>query len=385
MKVNYLCLTIPVLIFCNSCNLEPEPKQTNIKKISIEIEVAESSMFVNLIDTSTITYIRLHTSKESLLGEIKKLHIFNEKYVFVSNKLCVFNKGGSFLFGLNKQGRGPGEYLHLTDAYIDSEDNIYILDRRGRKILKYDEKGDHLITMKTGLIGLSFTKLNDDIWAIYSGSEKTEESLYRVNFYSESMEKIIDGTQIITDEEYKWMHILENDNFTKSPVSHLYKSVFNDTLYSISKNKISPIVILDWHENKLPEHYLKKNYESIVEFFQDVKDKGYIFGIQSFHSTEDHLCFSFVRNQTYYLALYNWETEELKIANNIEEIYSISDIVAPIQPELLPQASDSEFFYSIIEPYYINELKAEGKSIPGILANTTEADNPIIVKFKFQK
>jgi len=135
----------------------------------------------------------------------------------------------------------------------------------------------------------------------------------------------------------------------------------------------------------LPEHYLKKNYESIVEYVQDVKNKGYIFGISSFHSTDDHLCFRFVRNQTYYFAVYTWETEELKISDSIEDLYPFGGIVASIQPEILPNASDSEFFYSIIEPYYINELKAEGKSSPEFLANTTEADNPIIVKFKFRE
>ena len=97
--------------------------------------------------------------------------------------------------------------------------------------------------MKTGLIGLSFTKLNDDVWAIYCGSEKNEESSHRINFYSESMAKTIAGTQTITDEEYKWMHIVENDNFTISPGLPLYKSVFNafralPKIYSLFKEKL---------------------------------------------------------------------------------------------------------------------------------------------------
>jgi len=245
MKVQFFNLTILVLIFCCSCNVESEQNHTNIKNISIEIEDAESYKYEDLIDTSTATYARLQTSKESLLGEIRKMHIFNEKFVFVSNKLFIFDEAGSFLFCLNKEGRGPGEYLHLTDAYIDGENNIYILDKRGRKIVKYDVKGDHLVTFKTGLIGLSFTKLNDDIWAIYSGSEKTEVSSNSVNYYSESTEKIIFGAQNISDEQYNWMHILENDNFTRSPVSPLYKSVFNDTLYTLANDKISPSFFLD--------------------------------------------------------------------------------------------------------------------------------------------
>ena len=384
MKVIFLCLTISVLIVCNGCNFKSDQNQKDVKKISIEIEEAKSILYANLLDTSSLTYIRLTTSEESLLGEIKKLHIFSGKYIIVSNKLYFFNTTGSFLSSLNRQGRGPEEYLHLTDAYIDRENNIYVLDKRGRKILKYDENGEYLLTMKTGLIGLSFTKLNDDVWAIYCGSEKNEESSHRINFYSESMAKTIAGTQTITDEEYKWMHIVENDNFTISPGLPLYKSVFNDTLYTITNNKISPLFILDWHDNRLPEHYLRENYESIVEFFQDVKDKGYIFGIQSIHSTKDHLCFSFVRDKKYYLAVYNWKTEKLLVVDNIAEIYSIGDVLAPIQPEILPAASDSEFFYSMIEPYYINELEADGKNVPGILANTTETDNPIIIKYKFK-
>ena len=44
MKVNYLCLTILVLIFCNSCNFEPEPKQTNKKVFWVKLRSYISSM-----------------------------------------------------------------------------------------------------------------------------------------------------------------------------------------------------------------------------------------------------------------------------------------------------------------------------------------------------
>lgn len=44
---------------------------------------------------------------------------------------------GKLCFVLDRQGRGPGEYLEVKSFTVDA-DNLYVLDNIGKKLLAYD-------------------------------------------------------------------------------------------------------------------------------------------------------------------------------------------------------------------------------------------------------
>ncbi len=76
-----------------------------------------------------IQYIPLETNSQSLLAEIDKVEIC-ESYIFVSEikKLLQFDRQGNFIRQIGSAGRGPEEYLSVTDFSIDIEKKeIYII------------------------------------------------------------------------------------------------------------------------------------------------------------------------------------------------------------------------------------------------------------------
>lgn len=91
------------------------------------------SAFVDDID-----YIPLQTTEKSLMeGSVRKV-VFREHTIYVSNgkNIMCFDIEGRFLFKLDKQGRGPGEYTVIFDFDVDS-DNKYLIIPNHSKLLFY--------------------------------------------------------------------------------------------------------------------------------------------------------------------------------------------------------------------------------------------------------
>ena len=96
-------------------DLLPEP-ESGITKLS---EIAEN-----------VEYIPLQTTDSSLLGDVvlKIVNIDNRIYILNSvedeDEILCFNTDGKFSYKINKTGRGPEEYLSITDFDISYDNTL---------------------------------------------------------------------------------------------------------------------------------------------------------------------------------------------------------------------------------------------------------------------
>ena len=76
-------------------------------------------------------FIPLATDDTTLVGNITKILKYKDNYYIASNnkEILVFHTDGSFSHRINRQGRGPQEYVELNDFDI-AEDQIVILSFR---------------------------------------------------------------------------------------------------------------------------------------------------------------------------------------------------------------------------------------------------------------
>ena len=73
---------------------------------------------LSCILTDSIEIIKLNTSDECLIGEIKQVS-FTDQFIFVSDpyvsqKIFMFDKNGKFVKNIGRQGGGPGEYSIIS-------------------------------------------------------------------------------------------------------------------------------------------------------------------------------------------------------------------------------------------------------------------------------
>ncbi len=74
----------------------------------------------------------------------------NNIYIVDKKENCVysFNEKGEFIEKIGRPGQGPGEFKRPNSIYIDSEDNIYVLDSGNRRIEKFDSHHKYIRSVK---------------------------------------------------------------------------------------------------------------------------------------------------------------------------------------------------------------------------------------------
>ncbi len=82
-----------------------------------------------------------------------------------SNIIRVFNQKGQYVTSVGRRGRGPGEFLTIEDLAVDSENNLYVLDRILRRVTVFT---DNLKERETYNIDAGFTDPNA-IYPLKSG------------------------------------------------------------------------------------------------------------------------------------------------------------------------------------------------------------------------
>ena len=137
-----ICIGMFLFVLFASCS-NKESGSKNLPFLNIEEGLKnQKEMFLSDIADS-IGYIKLETTPECLIGN-GSAYIRNDK-VFVHTikpaRVLVFNTKGKYLYKLDKQGQGPGEYTNLFQFTISNSGNRMAFTRwspptSGRSISK---------------------------------------------------------------------------------------------------------------------------------------------------------------------------------------------------------------------------------------------------------
>lgn len=125
---------ILTLILC-SCSNEKTP---SVK--TIDVQSVTGPELKNLSEIATdIQYIPLETHPKAFMKYINYLKAADDRfYINTVQELLCFDRSGKFLYKLDQQGRGPNEYIYLSDYDIKPEKKQIIVLTRG-KLFFYNE------------------------------------------------------------------------------------------------------------------------------------------------------------------------------------------------------------------------------------------------------
>lgn len=131
-----LCFLLP------SCAAEEHNRAT-----TIDIQDASVENFQEIIDQFEI--IPIVEGKNALISFCKRVETHKGHFYLLDkldpqeSVLLIFDEKGNYLRKIDKQGRGPGEYISIADFEIDPKTGeIYIVDSGNRKILIYTREGN---------------------------------------------------------------------------------------------------------------------------------------------------------------------------------------------------------------------------------------------------
>jgi hypothetical protein len=238
---------VVIVIFGFSCS-DPKKNNENVEIIAINDanykEEIPLSAFVN-----KIRIMPLETTSTSFIVEVTKL-IETENAIYIldrpGKRILKFAKDGKFISQIGREGKGPGEYITPFDVEV-LDNEIFVLDFSSRKLKSYDSEKlnyNYEINSPEGALEISviggkliFYCMSDSkdapsyfVMCNMNGSMPTKLAESR---YSQSSIKLLGSTIFCGN----------------GLISRLFESV----IYQIDNNRFSAKFNIDFGDREMPE------------------------------------------------------------------------------------------------------------------------------------
>jgi len=269
----------------------------NTKDQSSSIDLSENQS-VSVFDVfSDVQVIKLETTENNLITDIRKIEYYNSRYYILderSQQIFCFDEDGRFVFKIDSQGRGRGEYHYITDFSIDRKNNqMVVLDPVVQRVHFFDLNGNYLIShgIKTekvlGLIRvypledsiLLFTSFTNEILQFYSLKEEkiiyadftydvpstlhAFDPMNNIFFYDDKAlffiplsREIVDVSQMVPKPYFTWCFGVHNNS----------EQQINRLLEEINiKEQIAESIMLPYEvvgKGRILNHQIMKSFEN---------------------------------------------------------------------------------------------------------------------------
>lgn len=168
--VIYLFIIGLLILTLGACSKNMTNDDISIKNILFSEEVPAISL--NEIFSSLI-FIKLNTNTSSLVGDVNKV-VSSGDSIFISTgaNIYLFNKQGLFINKLSAIGKGPGEYLGISDILIDeSGKKILLLNAGHQKVIEYDYNFKFIKEFGIDRYAMNFAMTADRTLLFYCGND----------------------------------------------------------------------------------------------------------------------------------------------------------------------------------------------------------------------
>jgi hypothetical protein len=292
--------TIPLIllmIFFCSCGRNNQGEKDNSDSVlEIDLLSEPESTVTKLSEIAeNVEYIPLETTDSTLIGDLVRKIVNTDNRIYLLNsglesEILCFNTNGKFYFKINRSGRGPEEYLSLTDFDISDDNTILtILSASDSRIKVYgiSEAGfafqrsvslKDQVPLRMGMVpGTDRLFLAIPPWA--GGNEPTLSIL--INTHGDTL--YLKPNCYKTDENRTTNTFSTSDVKVYSTGNMVcFKEIFSDTVFYVDskENLFKPRLILNTHgtlftpEMRSGLEEFRKNTTSINNVFET---KRYVF------------------------------------------------------------------------------------------------------------
>lgn len=269
MTHNRLLYILPVLAMCIAgCSRAIDTAVQETIPFSRMTVKEYDDMPAGLLSQAKYIILKPH-AQEDMFKEIDKIVYSSGKLYILdwfSRKIVVLDETGNPVSVLAKSGRGPGEYLQITDFDVDDSGNILVVDGRKDQILKYSPD------MKV----IGSRKLPFEVESIKSCSPATfhfglspwDTSRYKdrsIVTVDTSLSVIQPGParDRLADPDYSF----PSAGFTDARETVLYHRPINDNVYRLSPSgKVEKVYTFDFGNKAVPDQ-MKTDIERYREEF----------------------------------------------------------------------------------------------------------------------
>jgi len=258
-----------IIVVVNSCSMSD--KDSNVESIpfnnlqEFSYDDIHESLFGNIeytvLKADSIDY--MFTEADKIVYKNNTFYILDE----INRKLVAFDEKGNPVLSLNKRGRGPEEYLRITDFDIDDNNGIWIVDGQNDQLMHYSDDCSFLSSMKLPFEVSYLNYTNGGL--LFFGLSPWNTSEYGgvrilLSDTALNIRKSILNYDEFVDPNYSFPSF----GFMSLDGSIIYHRPINDSVYKINnEGEVEKIYHFEFGSRAVPDDF-KKN----IELYRDEFD-----------------------------------------------------------------------------------------------------------------
>ena len=361
MKPILSFLTCLFILAC--CNIKnPE----TIKVVYPEID-GVSFLFSNTL-FNNLEIILLETDSDiPIIGVSPNLIIKNDTYYIVdyanTKKVHLFDLNGKFINSVGNVGRGPGEYLYLTDVVFEDNGNISIFSYAEKALYTYASNGQFIQKKDCPYEYSRFIHLNEFSYYFYGHGNRSYQ-LYITDRHGYTIDSCLTASKALSLIAFPPFYRYLETIYLCDPLS--------GRIYQCKEGKIDVAYNFDFERYTIPDAYF--NAKDPMESIKILTPHTFALKYRFFKAKQSAVLWAAVANleENWTRILYGILTD-----NNAEWQWFYlphNDLIAEAN---LAYVDDSALYF-MIEPTLLKDAGLTEK-FP-LLDDTDENSNPVIIK-----
>src|SRR5690606_217054 len=382
-----------------SCKNDENREAVQVKAIPIDPAKSKEMLISDLFQS--VDFIPITSESPILVHDIAKVREIGDTIgVMTGQELWLVDRKGKVINRIEAKGQGPGEYETINDLLVDKENQtIEILDGGSGKIIKYSLDGEFVEEWKNEAFhtARSFSRISEDIYAIYGGISFEMDAGSRLLYVSKSGDEIT-AKYFPIGKEARFAVFLEQDNFWRQGKDLHFSFTFQDTVYRLGEQGPEPYLGFDYGEYSLPDDIMERDFSDVIDFIEYCRQTPAAYQAANIFETVDRLFFTFEYQAHRHQGYYDNVIDELQIASGwtdsggnkaMDELYYFLKY---------PKGSGDDVLYFQIEPYHMilrydklreemtaaewENLLQEHQSLSKLYQSLSKDDNNILVRAK---
>ena len=363
MKRQYLLL-LAIILFTTIIISCKQNKSGEMIAPNLFFEYKEKQHLSEII--SDIEYIRLETNDSCLIGNIKQVLCYNDKFYILDSStksISVFSNKGQYTGKISSVGQGPGEYAMPHSMTIDKVHNmLYVNDVMQNKILIFDATSLKFESERFSTIeAQDFCFLNNDTTIAWYGISGINYNGKLFNYHI--MISNLDNSILknLIPVEFSTGYLLRPVSpFFQTDTSVIFSHPYQGIVYELSSQDSKELFTINFQKHKFPSvDYLKTNGQN-SNFVKNIYQSGYVVFFNTF-TTDNSSCINFYADNTYFMAVYNKRNAKgVYFPVNIVKNNHLENTIDDDMGILIynnPTFCDGNYYYSLITPQSIVDKK----------------------------
>lgn len=391
-----LWMVVLLTVMLAACHMRENSKvlKDNVEQIDIPIIGEQAIDFSEVWDIMSFT--QLEISPSSMIGQLKKVIVEGGK-VYILNagekdNLKIFSLEGKYLGGIDRSGKGPGEYVVIEDFMVADNGHIEIMDSRGKKLIVYDDSLNFLYERALPFFAFSFIE-NEGFYWFYTGTSYNDDFSYKLIVMDSSLTTIVKRYFPFDESELKHISFADQKNFGIAADEIHFQYSYNDTIYKIEKDVLTKTKYINFNKKNMPEKFKRGNYVDVIEFLEKCNASDYAYWVDGYTEGPKMIIFSFNYKDKRFHS-YSNESGTVLVGNTINNYLGIEGYDESTTRFNLPVCTDGEDFYFFINPIEFqakvrtllsdgsNAQNSRDSNIIDLIESASINDNPIMVKLK---